>query len=251
MKLTCWNVNGLRAVLQKGFVDYVKETDPDVICLNEIKLSDCNHNIEELSNYNQHYYCANKKGYSGTAILTKLAPISVHYGINQEEHDQEGRVLTAEYENFYLVCVYVPNSQRGLTRLEYRQEWNIAFENYIADLDKIKPVIVCGDMNVAHKEIDIKNAKSNERNAGFTIEERNDFSRMLERGFTDSFRYIHPDEIKYSWWSYMFNARANNVGWRIDYFLVSNKIKESIEDADISTEILGSDHCPITLNLSN
>lgn len=248
MKLLSFNVNGLRAILNKGFEDWFKSTDADILCLQETKISAGQLELD-LPGYRQYYSYAEKKGYSGTAVFTKTEPISVREGIGIEEHDKEGRTLTLEYSDFFLVCVYVPNSQKELARLDYRQKWNQDFENYIVSLDKIKPVIFTGDLNVAHKEIDIKNAKSNERNAGFTIEERNDFSRLLSRGFIDSFRMLHPDEVKYSWWSYMFKAREKNTGWRIDYFVVSERLKDRISGADILTDVMGSDHCPIELDL--
>lgn len=248
IKFASWNVNGLRAAITKGFFDWADSIDADFICLQETKLSSPLEFLE-LPDYEKFYNYAQKKGYSGTAILTRKKPISVRYGIGDAAHDGEGRVITLEMEDFFLVCVYVPNSQRELARLDYRREWNSAFEEYIVSLDNIKPVIVTGDLNVAHKEIDLKNPKNNERNAGFSIEERTDFSRFLSRGFVDSFRVLHPDEIKYSWWSYMFQARAKNAGWRIDYFVVSERLKDKIVSADILTEVLGSDHCPVVLEL--
>lgn len=248
MKLLSWNVNGLRAVINKGFISWATNENADIICLQETKLSDKDFSLD-LPDYNQYYSNAGKKGYSGTAVLCKNKPLKTTEGIGIEEHDKEGRTLTLEFESFFLVCVYVPNSQRGLSRLEYRRKWNIAFEEYIQKLDKIKPVIFTGDLNVAHNEIDIKNAKSNERSAGFTIEERDDFSRLLSRGFSDTFRALHPSEIKYSWWSYMFKAREKNIGWRIDYFIVSNRILNKVKEADIETNVSGSDHCPILLEI--
>ncbi len=229
-------------------MEWFSALEADIVCLQETKISEGQIALE-LPGYNQYFSYAEKKGYSGTAVFSRKAPISVTEGINIEEHDKEGRVLTLEFEEFYLVCVYVPNSQKELARLDYRQTWNKAFEEYIVSLDAKKPVIFTGDLNVAHKEIDIKNAKSNERSAGFTIEEREDFSRMLSRGFIDTFRYLHPDEIKYSWWSYMFKARERNTGWRIDYFIVSERIKDKIKAAGIQNEIYGSDHCPISLEI--
>lgn len=248
MKLLSFNVNGLRAILGKGFLEWFKNTDADILCLQETKISEGQLELD-LPGYHQFYSYAEKKGYSGTAVFTKVEPVSVKEGIGIEEHDKEGRTLTLEYADFFLVCVYVPNSQKELARLEYRQKWNQDFENYIVSLDKIKPVIFTGDLNVAHKEIDIKNAKSNERNAGFTIEERNDFTRLLSRGFIDSFRTLHPEEVKYSWWSYMFKAREKNTGWRIDYFVVSERLQDKISGADILTDVMGSDHCPIELDI--
>ena len=248
IKFASWNVNGLRAAITKGFFDWAGNVDADFICLQETKLS-APLEFLELPEYGKYYNYAQKKGYSGTAIFTRKKPIDVRYGIGIESHDGEGRVITLEMEDFYLVCVYVPNSQRELARLDYRREWNRAFEEYVVSLDKIKPVIVTGDLNVAHKEIDLKNPKSNERNAGFSIEERTDFSHFLSRGFIDSYRFLHPDDVKYSWWSYMFQARAKNAGWRIDYFVVSERLTDKIVSADILTEVLGSDHCPVVLEL--
>ena len=249
MKLISWNVNGLRACLQKGFLEYFKEADADVFCLQETKLQAGQHDLE-LPGYHQYWNYAVKKGYSGTALFTKKEPLGVTYGIGVEEHDQEGRVITAEFEEYYVVVVYVPNSQRELTRLDYRMKWEEAFLNYVKALDAKKPVIYCGDLNVAHEEIDLKNPKTNHKNAGFTDEERNCFTRVLENGFIDSFRYLYPDaRDAYSWWSYMGNARAKNVGWRIDYFVVSEKLKDRIGDAKIQPEVMGSDHCPVELDL--
>jgi len=248
MRLYSWNVNGLRAVLNKNFMEWFNDIDADIVCLQETKISEGQLSLQ-LPGYHQYFSYAEKKGYSGTAVFTREQPLSVREGIGNEEHDKEGRTLTLEFEDFYLINVYVPNSQKELARLPYRRIWNKAFEEYVAALDEKKPVIFTGDLNVAHKEIDIKNAKSNERNAGFTIEERQDFSRMLSRGFVDSFRYLHPDEIKYSWWSYMFKAREKNTGWRIDYFIVSERIKDKIKSAEIKNEVYGSDHCPIMLEI--
>ena len=249
MKLISWNVNGIRACVQKGFVDFFNEVDADIFCIQESKLQEGQINLE-LEGYHQYWNYAEKKGYSGTAIFSKNKPISVSNGINIEEHDQEGRVITLEFENFYMVNVYTPNSQRELTRLKYRQQWEDDFRNYLLGLDKIKPVIVCGDMNVAHKEIDLKNPKSNRRNAGFTDEERAKMTTLLDSGFTDSFRYLYPDkENCYTWWSYMMKAREKNIGWRIDYFLVSNKVKDKIKEAKIHSDIMGSDHCPVELDI--
>lgn len=243
-----WNVNGLRAVMNKGFEDWFIKINPDILCLQETKISEGQVNLS-LDGYYQYYSYAEKKGYSGTAVFTKEKPITVRQGIGIDEHDKEGRTLTLEFKDFYLVCVYVPNSQRELARLDYRQKWDQDFENYIVSLDQIKPVIFTGDLNVAHKEIDIRNPKTNERNAGFTIEERNDFSRLLNRGFKDTFRTLHPDEIKYSWWSYMFKARERNTGWRIDYFVVSDRLMDKVKEADIHTDIMGSDHCPVSIGI--
>lgn len=247
MKLISWNVNGLRACVEKGFLDYFKTVNADIFCIQESKLQEGQINLE-LDGYYQYWNYALKKGYSGTAIFTKTKPINCTYGINKEEHDSEGRVITLEFEDFYMVTVYTPNSQRELTRLAYRMEWEDAFRFYITELDKVKPVIMCGDLNVAHKEIDLKNPKSNTKNAGFTIEERGKLTTFLDSGFIDTYRYLYPDkEGVYSWWSYMFNARKNNAGWRIDYFCVSERIKDLIAGADIHTDILGSDHCPVEL----
>jgi exodeoxyribonuclease III len=250
MKLISWNVNGIRACVQKGFLKYFKEVDADVFCIQESKLQEGQINLE-LEGYHQYWNHAEKKGYSGTAIFSKVKPINCTYGINKEEHDKEGRVITLEYENFYFVTVYTPNSKQELERLEYRMEWENEFKVYLKGLDKIKPVIMCGDLNVAHKEIDLKNPKTNLRNAGFTIEERSKFTELLEEGFIDTYRYFNPDKVgAYSWWSYRFNARANNTGWRIDYFCVSERIKDKLTSADIHPEVLGSDHCPVELVVS-
>ena len=249
MKFISWNVNGLRACMGKGFMDFFNEIDADIFCLQETKLSEGQIELD-TPGYHQYWNYAEKKGYSGTAVFTKKDPISVTYGIGIEEHDHEGRVITAEFDDFYFVDVYVPNSQRELTRLDYRMVWEDAFLSYVKKLDEKKPVIYCGDLNVAHKEIDLKNPKSNHMNAGFTDEERACFTKVTESGFIDSFRYFYPDEKdKYSWWSYMFKAREKNAGWRIDYFVVSEKIKDRMVDAKIHADILGSDHCPVELDL--
>lgn len=249
MKLISWNVNGLRACVGKGFLDYFKEQQADIFCLQETKLQEGQIELE-LDGYHQYWNYAKKKGYSGTAIFTKEKPISVHYGIGIEEHDKEGRVITLEFEKFYMITVYTPNSQEKLARLDYRMKWEEDFKNYLLELDKKKPVIVCGDLNVAHKEIDLKNPKTNRKNAGFSDEEREKMTKLLESGFVDSFRYFYPNKTDiYSWWSYRFSARAKNAGWRIDYFLVSDRIKENMKGAEIHTEILGSDHCPVLLNI--
>ncbi|MBM6821898.1 exodeoxyribonuclease III [Fusobacterium mortiferum] len=249
MKLISWNVNGLRACVGKGFLEYFNEQQADIFCLQETKLQEGQIELE-LNGYHQYWNYAEKKGYSGTAIFTKKEPISVQYGIGVEKHDNEGRVITLEFEKFYMVTVYTPNSQEKLARLDYRMEWEEEFRNYLLELDKLKPVIVCGDLNVAHNEIDLKNPKSNRRNAGFSDEEREKMSKLLDSGFVDSFRYFYPNKTDiYSWWSYRFSARAKNAGWRIDYFLVSEKLKENMRDAEIHTEILGSDHCPVVLNI--
>ena len=248
MRIYSFNVNGLRAILKKDFLTWVESCQPDILCLQETKLSDSDFSID-IPGYHQYYSCAEKKGYSGTAIFSKSEPIAVTEGIGVEEHDHEGRTLIAEYENFYLVCVYVPNSQDELRRLDYRQVWNKAFEDFVSSLKERKPVIFCGDLNVAHQEIDIRNPKTNVRNAGFTIEERNDFSRLLSRGFIDTFRYLHPEEVKYSWWSYRFKAREKYVGWRIDYFVISEDLKDKLKSAEIHNEVYGSDHCPVSIDI--
>lgn len=247
MKLISWNVNGLRACVKKGFLDYFKSEDADIFCLQETKLQEGQIDLD-LEGYHQYWNYAEKKGYSGTAIFTKKEPLNVYYGINMEHHDKEGRVITLEFEDFFMVTVYTPNSQSELARLEYRMEWEDDFRNYLLELSSKKGVVVCGDLNVAHKEIDLKNHKTNRKNAGFTDEERDKFSTLLSSGFIDTFRYFNPDiEGVYSWWSYRFNARKNNAGWRIDYFLVSNNLEDRIKEASIDTEILGSDHCPVKL----
>jgi exodeoxyribonuclease-3 len=249
MKLISWNVNGIRACLQKGFLDFFEEIDADVFCLQETKLQAGQHDLE-LPGYHQYWNYAEKKGYSGTALFTKKEPLSVTYGIGVEEHDHEGRVITAEFEDFYLVTVYTPNSQRELTRLAYRMEWEAAFLAYVKGLSEKKGVVFCGDLNVAHQEIDLKNPKTNHKNAGFTDEERACFTTVLESGFVDTFRYFYPDVTDaYSWWSYMANARAKNVGWRIDYFVASDNLKDRLQDAKIHPQIMGSDHCPIELDM--
>lgn len=247
MKLISWNVNGIRACLSKGFSDFFNSVNADIFCIQETKMQEGQ--AEVLTDeYKQFWNSAIKKGYSGTAVFTRIEPLSVRYGIEIDEHDQEGRVITLEFDNFFLVNVYTPNSQRGLTRLEYRTKWEDDFRQYLNKLDKEKPVIVCGDMNVAHKEIDLKNPKTNTKNAGFTPEERSKMTELLESGFTDSYRHLYPDETDaYTWWSYMFKARERNAGWRIDYFLVSQRCSENIKDACIFNDILGSDHCPIGL----
>ena len=247
MKLISWNVNGLRAAVTKGFMESFNELDADIFCLQETKLQPDQISLE-LPGYEQYWNSAVKKGYSGTAVFTRIKPLSVTNGIGIEEHDQEGRVITAEYENFYLVCCYTPNSQRELARLAYRMEWEVAFREYLLALDAKKPVILCGDLNVAHQEIDLKNPKTNRKNAGFSDEEREKMTELLAAGFTDTFRYLYPDAVDaYSWWSYMGKARERNVGWRIDYFLVSNSIADKIQEAKIHADIFGSDHCPVEL----
>ena len=250
MKLISWNVNGLRAVLKKGFEDFFYDIDADIFCIQETKMQEGQIENFELKGYKQYWNSAIKKGYSGTAIFTKIEPISVTYGIGIKEHDEEGRVITLEFDRFYLVNMYVPNSKRELERLDYRMLWEDEIRKYLTKLNNKKPVIMCGDLNVAHNEIDLKNPKTNRRNAGFTDEEREKMTKLLQAGFTDTFRYIYPEKIAYSWWSYMGNARAKDVGWRIDYFIVSNNIKEKIEDAYIYKEIYGSDHCPVGIKIN-
>lgn len=247
MKLISWNVNGIRACVSKNFMDFFNEVDADIFCLQETKLQENQIDLQ-LEGYFQYWNYAKKKGYSGTAIFTKKEPLSVTYGINIEEHDQEGRVITLEFEDFYMVTVYTPNSQSELKRLDYRMKWEDDFRSYLKKLDERKPVIVCGDLNVAHKEIDLKNPKTNRKNAGFTDEERNKFTELLNEGFIDTFRYFYPEEANiYSWWSYRFRAREKNAGWRIDYFCTSEKLKERLVSAKIHTDVLGSDHCPVEL----
>lgn len=246
LKFVSWNVNGLRAVIGKGFADIFRSFDADFFCLQETKLQEGQTDLS-FEGYSSYWNYAEKKGYSGTAIFTRHKPLSVRYGIGIEEHDHEGRTVTLEYADFFLVCVYVPNSKDGLRRLDYRMEWEDAFRKWLLSLGK--PVVVCGDLNVAHEEIDIKNPASNRRNAGFTDEERGKFSDLLEAGLTDTWRFQHPDEVKYSWWSYRFRARENNAGWRIDYFLVSNGLRDRIVSTDIHNEVFGSDHCPVSLVL--
>ncbi len=246
-KLISWNVNGLRSCIGKGFMDFFDSVDADIFCLQEIKLSEGQ--IEwNKENYYSYWNYAEKKGYSGTAVFSKEKPLSVKYGIGIDEHDHEGRVITLEFDNFYMVTVYTPNSQRELTRLEYRMKWEDDFRNFLNDLRKTKPVVVTGDMNVAHKEIDLKNPKTNRKNAGFTDEERQKMTELLDSGFIDTFRYFYPDvEQKYSWWSYMFKSREKNAGWRIDYFLASKELEDRLISAEIHDKVLGSDHCPIEL----
>lgn len=247
MKLISWNVNGLRACVNKGFFDFLQSEQPDILCLQETKLQP--EQAPLIENYWRYWNSADKKGYSGTAILSRIQPESVTYGIGIDLHDHEGRVITAEYTDFYLVTVYVPNTQDGLKRLDYRMEWEDAFRNYLERLDRHKPVIVCGDFNVAHQEIDLKNPKVNGNNPGFTLQERAKMTALLDTGFVDTFRYFHPDTVAYSWWSYRFKAREKNAGWRIDYFLVSARILERIQDARILSDVMGSDHCPVLIEL--
>ena len=248
MLCVSWNVNGLRACLTKGFADFFNHIDADIFAIQETKLQQ--HQIDlQFDGYYSYYNDAVKKGYSGTAIYTKKKPLQVSYGLGIEEHDQEGRVITLEFEKYYFVTVYTPNSKRGLERLDYRQVWEDAFREYLLNLKKIKPVMICGDLNVAHQEIDLKNDKTNHKNAGFTDEERAKFTELLESGFVDTFRYMYPDKETYYWWSYMFKAREKNAGWRIDYFVVSDDLKKQIKDAYIYTDVLGSDHCPVGVEL--
>ncbi len=250
LKLISWNVNGIRACLGKGFMDFFREADADFFCLQETKLQEGQVELE-LPGYFQYWNYAEKKGYSGTAIFTKHEPVSVSYGLGIEEHDHEGRVICLEYDSFYMITVYVPNSQDGLKRLDYRMRWEEDFLRYIRNLEKTKPVIYCGDLNVAHKEIDLKNPKTNRMNAGFTDEERGKMSDVLNAGFIDTFRYFYPGmEQIYSWWSYRFKARENNSGWRIDYFITSGSLKDRLADAKIHTEVFGSDHCPVELDIN-
>lgn len=249
MKLISWNVNGLRACMKKGFEDFFKEVDADIFCVQETKLQEGQIDFC-LEGYECYWNYAERKGYSGTAVFTKKKPLEVIFGIGIDEHDHEGRVITLEYEDFYFVTVYTPNSQSELARLSYRMRWEDAFRDYLKELDAHKPVIVTGDMNVAHEEIDLKNPKTNRKNAGFTDEERDKFSELLAAGFVDSFRYFYPDKTDaYSWWSYRFKAREKNAGWRIDYFVVSDRLKEQMKDALIYKEVMGSDHCPVGLEI--
>ena len=248
MKFISWNVNGLRACAGKGFEEAFKTLDADFFCLQETKMQEGQLDMQ-FDGYESYWNYAEKKGYSGTAIYTRHHPLRVDYGIGIDEHDHEGRVITLEMENFYLVTAYVPNSQDGLRRLDYRMKWEDDFRAYLQRLDAVKPVIVCGDLNVAHEEIDLKNPKTNRRNAGFTDEEREKFGLLLSAGFTDTFRHLYPEQVTYSWWSYRFRAREKNAGWRIDYFLISNRLAPQLTDAVIHTDIMGSDHCPVELDL--
>ena len=248
MKLISWNVNGLRAVMGKNFMEFFNEADADVFCLQETKLQEGQIEMD-LPGYHQYWNYADKKGYSGTAIFTKIEPVSVTYGMGIDEHDHEGRVITLEFEDFYFITVYVPNSQDGLKRLDYRMRWEDDFLRYLKKLEETKPVVYCGDLNVAHEEIDLKNPKTNRKNAGFTDEERAKMTALLESGFTDTFRYFYPDQVTYSWWSYRFRAREKNAGWRIDYFICSDSLRSRLKDAKIHTEVMGSDHCPVELDI--
>lgn len=250
MKIISWNVNGIRACVTKGFLEYFNEVDADIFCLQETKLQQ-GQLVLELPGYYQYWNYAEKKGYSGTAIFTKKEPLEVVYGLGVLEHDMEGRVITLEFEKFFMVTVYTPNSQQELKRLDYRMNWDEAFRNHLKDLETRKPVVFCGDLNVAHKEIDLKNPKSNTKNAGFTKEERDQMTLLVEAGFIDTYRYFYPDrEGAYSWWSYRFNARTNNVGWRIDYICTSKELEAYLISTDIHKEIMGSDHCPVVLNIN-
>lgn len=249
MKLVSWNVNGLRAVIGKGFYDICAGLDADVICLQEIKMQKGQCSVD-LPGYEQVFYCADRKGYSGTAVFSRVPMIGHTEGIGIDLHDHEGRVITCEFDEFYLVCCYTPNAQEGLKRLEYRMQWEDDFRNYLCGLDAKKPVIICGDLNVAHEEIDIRNPKANRKNPGFSDEERAKMTELLAAGFADSFRVLHPEEVKYSWWSYRFNARERNAGWRIDYFIVSQRIMERVHASDIHNDIFGSDHCPVSIEFA-
>ena len=251
MKLVTWNVNGLRACLNKGFLDFFRSADADMVCLQETKLQP--HQIElDLPGYQLYWNSAEKKGYSGTALFTRVAPLEVTYGMGLEEHDHEGRLITAEYDGFYLVCCYTPNAQNELARIDYRMKWEDDFRDYLMELDKVKPVILCGDLNVAHQEIDLKNPGPNRGSAGFSDQERGQMTRLLESGFTDSFRALYPDRTgAYTWWSYRFNARKNNAGWRIDYFIVSDRLAPRVSEQIIHSQVAGSDHCPVELILKD
>ena len=253
MKLISWNVNGLRAVINKGFTDFFNSIDADVFCIQETKMQEeqIDNNIKEIfKEYNKYWNSAEKKGYSGTAVFSKVKPLNVTYGIGVAEHDKEGRIITLEFDKFYLVNCYTPNSKRELERLNYRMTWEDEIRKYLLQLNTSKPVIMCGDLNVAHEEIDLKNPKTNRRNAGFTEEERNKMTELLNAGFTDTFRYLYPDKTEcYSWWSYMFHAREKNAGWRIDYFIVSNSLRDKIQESNIYSDVMGSDHCPVGLDI--
>ena len=248
MKLISWNVNGFRAVLGKGFADFFDSADADIFCLQETKMQPGQADFAPTG-YHSYWYSAEKKGYSGTAVFTKREPLSVKYGIGIPEHDTEGRAITLEFEEFYLLCVYTPNAQRELARLAYRMEWEDALREYIVELDKVKPVVYCGDLNVAHCEIDLKNPKTNHFSAGFSDEERGKFSELLSSGFADSYRTLYPEKVEYTWWSYMYGAREKNVGWRIDYFVVSERIMPKVSDSKILGDVMGSDHCPVCLEI--
>ena len=248
MKIISWNVNGFRAVLGKGFGDFFRESDADIFCIQETKMQPGQADFAP-EGYYSYWYSAEKKGYSGTAVFTKCEPISVKYGLGIPEHDTEGRAITLEFPEFYLLCVYTPNAQRELARLSYRMEWEDALREYIVSLDKVKPVVYCGDLNVAHCEIDLKNPKTNHFSAGFSDEERGKFTELLSEGFCDSFRTLYPEKVEYTWWSYMYGAREKNIGWRIDYFVVSERLMPSVSDSVILGEVMGSDHCPVAIEL--
>jgi len=248
MKIVSWNVNGLRAAMKKGFADFFNDVDADMFCIQETKMQE-DQKTFDFEGYHEYWNNADKKGYSGTLIYTKEKPLNVRLGLEDGSYNDEGRIITLEFENFYLINTYVPNSKRDLSRIPYRETYEDQVREYYVKLSSIKPVILCGDLNVAHKEIDLKNPKTNTKNAGFTIEERTKFQELLDSGFVDSYRYLYPYKIEYSWWRYMFNSRANNAGWRIDYFVVSDRIKDNIKDATILTEIMGSDHCPVLLEI--
>lgn len=248
MKFVSWNVNGLRACMKKGFPDFFSKMDADIFAIQETKMKEEQKEFD-FKGYYEYWNCADKAGYSGTLIYTKKEPLSVHYGLDDGKYNDEGRAITLEYEDFYFVTVYSPNTKRELLRLDYRMEYEDDFRKYLKRLDEHKPVIMCGDLNVAHNEIDLKNPKANERNAGFTIEERTKFGKLLENGFTDSFRYLYPDTVKYSWWSYMMNARNKGIGWRIDYFIISDRLRKDLKDSLIYDEVLGSDHCPVAVEI--
>ncbi len=249
MKLISWNVNGIRACISKGFNEFFNEIDADILCVQETKLQEEQAENINFDGYNRYINCAVKKGYSGTMVFSKVKPINVTYGLGIQEHDQEGRVITLEFDKFYFVCCYTPNSKRELERLDYRMTWEDEMRKYLKNLETSKPVVYCGDLNVAHEEIDLKNPKTNHFSAGFTDQEREKMTELLSEGFIDTYRYLYPEKIEYSWWSYMRQAREKNVGWRIDYFIVSNSLKDKILDAKIHTEVLGSDHCPIELDI--
>ena len=249
MKLISWNVNGIRACISKGFNEFFNKIDADILCVQETKLQEEQAENINFDGYNRYINCAVKKGYSGTMVFSKVKPINVTYGLGIQEHDQEGRVITLEFDKFYFVCCYTPNSKRELERLDYRMTWEDEMRKYLKNLETSKPVVYCGDLNVAHEEIDLKNPKTNHLSAGFTDQERKKMTELLSEGFIDTYRYLYPEKIEYSWWSYMRQAREKNVGWRIDYFIVSNTLKDKILDAKIHTEVLGSDHCPIELDI--
>lgn len=249
MKFVCWNVNGLRACMKKGFPDFFKEMDADIFAIQETKMNERQKDFA-FEGYHEYWNNADKAGYSGTLIYTKQKPLSVHLGLENGKYNDEGRAITLEFEDFYFVTVYTPNTKKELLRLDYRMEYEDDFRNYLNDLDKKKPVVMCGDLNVAHNEIDIKNPKANERNAGFTIEERTKFGKLLDSGFTDTFRHLYPDTVKYSWWSYMMNARAKGIGWRIDYFVISDRLQKTLKDSLIYDQVMGSDHCPVAIEIN-